>query len=29
VDGVAYAIAGGSVVGGGAATATVEALRLI
>lgn len=28
VDGVAYAIAGGSVVGGGAATGTVEALRL-
>lgn len=28
VDGVAYAIAGGRVVGGGAATSTVEALRL-
>lgn len=28
VDGVAYAIAGGRVVSGGAATATVEALRL-
>jgi hypothetical protein len=28
VDGVAYAIGGGSVVGGGAATGTVEALRL-
>lgn len=28
VDGVVYAIAGGSVVGGGAATGTAEALRL-